>query len=85
MDSSGEIVISDRDQTGTQMTSQGYTISQTIWWAPIGLWFTGTTLGNVFPMIRSDGHRMIGGFVQGARSYDPTSGQWKHPIRTQAT
>ena len=30
-------------------------------------------------MIRSDGYRMIGGLVQGARSYDPTSGQWLTP------
>ena len=30
-------------------------------------------------MIRSDGYRMIGGLVQGARSYDPTSGQWTTP------
>ena len=47
MDSSGDILISDRDQTGTQMTSHAYTISRPPSWAPNGLWFTGMTLGNV--------------------------------------
>ncbi len=38
-----------------------------------------SAFATTFPMIRSDGYRMIGGLVQGARSYDPTSGQWLTP------
>jgi RHS repeat-associated protein len=32
-----------------------------------------------FAMKRTDGYAMIGGIVQGARTYDPTSGQWLTP------
>ncbi|HVN69528.1 MAG TPA: hypothetical protein VMU38_07770, partial [Candidatus Binatia bacterium] len=32
-----------------------------------------------FAMKRADGYAMIGGLVQGARTYDPTSGQWLTP------
>jgi RHS repeat-associated protein len=33
----------------------------------------------IFPMKRADGYMMVGGIVQGARTYDPTSGQWLTP------
>jgi RHS repeat-associated protein len=32
-----------------------------------------------FDMARPDGYNMVGGYVQGARTYDPTSGQWLTP------
>jgi RHS repeat-associated protein len=32
-----------------------------------------------FAMQRPDGYSMVGGYVQGARVYDPTSGQWLTP------
>jgi RHS repeat-associated protein len=32
-----------------------------------------------FAMKRADGYKMVGGIVQGARTYDPTSGQWLTP------
>lgn len=32
-----------------------------------------------YAMTRSDGYAMVGGIVQGARTYDPTSGQWLTP------
>jgi RHS repeat-associated protein len=32
-----------------------------------------------FAMKRTDGYSMLGGIVQGARTYDPTSGQWITP------
>jgi YD repeat-containing protein len=32
-----------------------------------------------FEMGRADGYKMVGGIVQGARSFDPTSGQWLTP------
>lgn len=32
-----------------------------------------------FAMQRPDGYSMVGGYVQGARTYDPTSGQWLTP------
>jgi len=37
------------------------------------------TWGPDFSMKRGDGYTMIGGIVQGARTYDPTSGQWLTP------
>ncbi|MGC2649247.1 MAG: DUF6531 domain-containing protein [Candidatus Cybelea sp.] len=32
-----------------------------------------------FPMNRADGYGMLGGIVQGARTFDPVSGQWLTP------
>ncbi|HVN69842.1 MAG TPA: hypothetical protein VMU38_09365, partial [Candidatus Binatia bacterium] len=32
-----------------------------------------------FAMQRPDGYSMVGGYVQGARTYDPTGGQWLTP------
>lgn len=32
-----------------------------------------------FEMTRADGYKMVGGFVQGARTFDSTSGQWVTP------
>jgi hypothetical protein len=32
-----------------------------------------------FPMKRGDGYGMLGGIVQGARTFDPVSGQWLTP------
>jgi hypothetical protein len=40
MDSSGDILIADRDQTGTQLTSHAYTVGQPTW-APNGAWYSG--------------------------------------------
>jgi hypothetical protein len=109
MDSTGQIWISDRDQTGAELTHHAGNISGS------GAWFPGLSLGNVrtvytkggsysiyvsvgscnfnngthqypcplfapwYPMTRSDGYLMVGGIVQGARTYDPTSGQWLTP------
>ena len=110
LDSTGDIVVIDRDERGTQMTSHGQ--------AP-GLYYTGITTGSVrnlyvngkngklpidvgsgscdvtwpvqgyvscpktfnytFAMARADGYQMVGGLVQGARTFDPTSGQWLTP------
>jgi Domain of unknown function (DUF6531) len=115
MDSSGNISISDRDQTGTQLTNHAYTSTA----PPAGghNWFRGLGGGTVrtvaktgnqysfyvsvgscdyynnnnhmtyscplysptYPMTRSDGYQMVGGLVQGVRTYDPTSGQWLTP------
>lgn len=116
MDSFGNISISDRDQTGTQLTNHAYTSTA----PPAGghNWFRGLTSGTVrtvtvkngnqysfyvsvgscdyynnnnhttyqcppyyatYPMTRSDGYQMVGGLVQGVRTYDPTSGQWLTP------
>jgi hypothetical protein len=115
MDASGNIMITDRDQTGTQLAYHAYTST-----APPGGghdWFPGLSLGSVrnvyisknhqqipiqlsvgscnytynnttyncplfyptYPMTRSDGYQMVGGLVQGVRTYDPTSGQWLTP------
>ena len=38
-----------------------------------------TTANGAFAMKRADGYAMVGGLVQGARTYDPTSGQWLTP------
>ena len=38
-----------------------------------------TNVTPTFSMTRSDGYTMVGGIVQGARTYDPTSGQWLTP------
>lgn len=110
MDTSGDILVLDRDQTGTQVTSHGNIASGSNF-LPIGPWYTGLTYGSVrhlyaykqnqsiplylssgscgsnprpgfapmFPMTRSDGYTMAGGIVQGARTYDPTRGQWLTP------
>ena len=110
MDTSGDILVLDRDQTGTQVTSHGNIASGSNF-LPVGPWYTGLTYGSVrhlyaykqnqsiplylssgscgsnpcagfapmFPMTRSDGYTMAGGIVQGARTYDPTSGQWLTP------
>jgi RHS repeat-associated protein len=118
MDPSGDILVADRDQSGTQMMSHVYTAGAPIW-SPSGLWYNALNVGSVrhaylmkngqpftvqlttgscdltdshgntypcpttfattFPMTRSDGYGMIGGIVQGERTYDPTSGQWLTP------
>lgn len=118
IDASGDVYLSDRDQTGAQVGAHAATVI-----VPPGgghNWFTGLTTGSVrqpftgpkqgqqapvqavvgscnysygkppqtypcplfapiFPMNRSDGYTMAGGIVQGARTYDPTSGQWLTP------
>jgi RHS repeat-associated protein len=120
LDSSGDLYIADRDQTGAQIGTHASTPQYP---PPVGgsTWFTGLSTGSarnivapkngkdislqvttgscnsfnpnfnppayqkcpswgpVFPMIRSDGYTMAGGIVQGARTYDPTSGQWLTP------
>jgi YD repeat-containing protein len=115
MYSDGDISISDRDQTGTQLANHAYTSTK----PPGGGndWFPGLSFGTVrnvylsksqhavpiqlsvgscnytynnqtytcpgflmtYPMTRADGYAMAGGLVQGARTYDPTSGQWLTP------
>lgn len=119
MDPSGDIFITDRDQTGAQVTTHAQTpaappqgVTQNDNW--FAAWTTGSvrpiyvyksgqhldvalfpgtcpitdthgttfpcpTFGPTFPMKRSDGYSMIGGIVQGARTYDPISGQWLTP------
>jgi RHS repeat-associated protein len=121
MDASGNILVSDRDQTGTQQTFHTYTPTSPPGWdsASTAYWFGGWSFGSVrnlyagrggqmlppiqlfpgscgltyqgttypcppgivppFQMTRSDGYAMIGGLVQGARTYDSTSGQWLTP------
>jgi RHS repeat-associated protein len=116
MDSSGQLSVADRDQTGTQLATHAYTLT-----APPGGghdWFPGLSIGTVrtvyvkngsqysfnvsvgscnyynsnnhqtykcpdfsvpYAMTRSDGYGLVGGLVQGARTYDPTSGQWLTP------
>lgn len=104
IDSAGNIIVADRDQTGAQITSHGTDST--------GAWYSGLTMGSVrhyfeykngqqvpinvfpsscnggssacvpnmiFPMPRADGYSMVGGLVQGVRSFDPTSGQWLTP------
>jgi len=116
LDSAGDLYISDRDQTGAQVTAHGYTTTPP-YWMPNGNWSARLTTGSVrnlyinkagqdvhiqlfngscgftygnstydcpafgptFAMNRSDGYTMVGGLVQGARTYDPTSGQWLTP------
>ena len=109
IDSSGHVIVVDRDQTGSQQTTHGN------YDAYGNIWFAGWSMGAirkiyiyvkasgqiqlfsalpgscngpnqhkcdsppVFPMTRSDGYAMVGGYVQGARTYDPTSGQWITP------
>src|SRR5262249_28423724 len=38
-----------------------------------------TDVTPAFAMTRADGYGMVGGLVQGARTYDPTSGEWLTP------
>lgn len=119
MDYAGNIDVYDRDQTGAEVSSHGYTTNPP-WWMTGGYWvdgwsagstrtvqvsspkanggyviqfFTGTCngyfggqtyyncppIGARFEMQRSDGYNMVGGIVQGARTYDPTTGQWLTP------
>jgi RHS repeat-associated protein len=117
MDLAGDIVILDRDQTGSRMSAHGY-VAAPPFWMKGNYWYDGLTVGTVrniyvakankqyflsfftgscnftltdgtsykcppdlvaFPMIRGDGYGMLGGIVQGARTYDPTSGQWLTP------
>jgi YD repeat-containing protein len=115
IDASGDIVVSDRDERGTQMTSHGqvpnpgpyytglttgtvrnvYAYKQNkqlpismsggscnIWYQQGGQEYfqtCPTTFSDTFAMTRADGYAMVGGLVQGARTYDNTSGQWLTP------
>jgi RHS repeat-associated protein len=114
--STGDLLVSDRDQSGAQVASHGYT-TMSPWWGSSNYWYSDWTTATVrknvvtsrapvpeiqifpgscnlyfngqqyncpaftqvFPMKRSDGYSMVGGIVQGARTYDPTSGQWLTP------
>ena len=115
---SGNFYISDRDQTGEQLTAHGIMASTTL-----PNWFDSWTLGGFrnifvnkagksypfnfntldgscgwtdpqhlggpyyypcpfypkFMMQRSDAYSMVGGYVQGARIFDPIGGQWLTP------
>ncbi|HEV3090565.1 MAG TPA: hypothetical protein VGX91_03875, partial [Candidatus Cybelea sp.] len=51
--------------------SCGFSATETGYYCPIFVPY--------FQMQRPDGYSMLGGWVQGARSYDPTSGQWLTP------
>jgi RHS repeat-associated protein len=122
MDSSGDIYVADRDQTGEQQTDHGYVTSWPT--GPTnGIWYDSWSIGNTrnvfiakenqyqsfnffkidgscgytsygsnppttylcpgfyptFTMERPDGYNMVGGYVQGARTFDPTTGQWLTP------
>lgn len=122
MDSSGNIYVSDRDQTGQEQASHGVVSNIYPYWNgeiwTNGVWYNSWTLGSMrnvflakggplggigaqipgscgwtssgttykcptflptFTMQRSDGYNMVGGYVQGVRTYDSTSGQWLSP------
>jgi RHS repeat-associated protein len=51
--------------------SCGFSTTETTYFCPIFVPY--------FQMQRPDGYSMLGGWVQGARTYDPTSGQWLTP------
>ena len=117
MDLAGDIVILDRDQTGSRMSAHGYVAAPPTWMKG-NYWYDGLNIGTVrniyiakagkqyfipflagscnftpsnditytcpsdpvaFPMKRGDGYAMLGGIVQGARTFDPVSGQWLTP------
>jgi RHS repeat-associated protein len=114
MDNSGDIVVLDRDQTGSAQSmhgnhdglgnpwfsnwSMGAARSIQIYgkFGSHSIQLGGLMLGScggqingqnqvncgtppIFPMNRPDGYAMVGGLVQGARTFDPTSGQWLTP------
>jgi RHS repeat-associated protein len=63
----------DKQEQTLQLSigSCGYTYNNTPYTCP--------AFAPTFAMTRSDGYQMIGGLVQGSRTYDPTTGQWLTP------
>ena len=105
LDNSGNLIVVDRDQTGSGQTTHGNNNgSGGAWFSnwtmgtarPVTVYYKGQGIGEIsfnlfqgscgnanqpgcaqpiFPMTRPDGYAMVGGIVQGARTYDVNSGQ----------
>jgi YD repeat-containing protein len=66
-------------KTGKQYVIQFFTGSCNLYYGQSEQWYACPADNATYEMKRADGYSMVGGIVQGVRTFDPTSGQWTTP------